>query len=175
MSSWWSKAGAMLSLGAIYVSPVTAQTWDSIRQTIRKRFPEVHHLTTQQLADWLADTNRRVPVLIDARRPDEFALSHLPGARHAQSAAAVRSLLISNAQPVVAYCSVGYRSSALAVKLQQDGITNVFNLEGSIFAWANEGRPIFRNDQELKPPQVHPYDEKWGQLLKPELRRLTPR
>lgn len=39
---------------------------------------------------------------------------------------------------IVVYCSVSYRSSILARRLQDMGFTNVYNLEGSIFKWANE-------------------------------------
>ena len=37
------------------------------------------------------------------------------------------------------------------------------NLKGSIFKWANEGRPLV---QDGKPThQVHPYNKYWGRLL----------
>jgi rhodanese-related sulfurtransferase len=70
------------------------------------------------------------------------------------------------ARPVVVYCAVGYRSSALAQKLQKAGLTNVFSLDGSIFQWANEGRQLYRGSERVK--EVHPYNRKWGRLLKPE-------
>lgn len=152
-----------LTLAGLYLAPVTAQTWDSLLVTIRRKFPGVRQLSTRELADWLANTNRPAPVLIDARHPREFAVSHLPGARHATSTTAVRALALPPHQPLVVYCSVGYRSSALAEKLAQAGFTQVANLEGSIFAWANEGRPVFRGTNAV--PAVHPYDAKWGQLL----------
>ena len=52
---------------------------------------------------------------------------------------------------------------ALAEKLRARGIENVFNLEGSLFQWANEGRPLYRGEERVY--QAHPYDEEWGQLL----------
>ena len=109
-------------------------------------------------------------MIIDVRSEAEFAVSHLRGARNCVSVWQVKAALETNTWPVVVYCSVGYRSSALAEKLQRSGITNVWNLEGSLFAWANEGRPVYRGETTLKPVRVHPYDAKWGQLLKPELR-----
>jgi len=169
--STWKRFTAFCGLAALYFSPVHAQTWDTLISTIRKRFPAVRQLSTKELASWLSETNRgKDPVLIDARLPEEYAVSHLQGARNLDSVAAVKALATSNAQPIVVYCSVGYRSSALAEKLMKAGLTNVFNLEGSVFAWANEGRPVYRNGVELKPPRIHPFDEKWGQLLKAELR-----
>ena len=44
--------------------------------------------------------------------------------------------------PIVVYCSVGYRSARVARWLGRQGFTNVRNLDGSLFAWANEGRPM---------------------------------
>jgi hypothetical protein len=46
------------------------------------------------------------------------------------------------------------------------------NLEGSIFQWANECRPVYRDAAEVQ--QVHPYDGIWGKLLDKDLRAYTP-
>ena len=171
MKNWWQKLTALAGLALIYVSPVGAQTWDSIQGNVRKRFPSVRQLSTPQLDEWMAGTNGSPrPLLVDARTEGEFAVSHLRGAHRFVSVEKVKAALATNTQPVVVYCSVGYRSSALAEKLAKAGLTNVWNLEGSLFAWANEGRPVYRSDRLLDPPRVHPYDTKWGQLLKPELR-----
>jgi len=166
----WGKFSALMTLAMIYVSPVNAQTWESILQAIRKKFPTVKQLSTDELARWLADTNRPAPLLIDARNKEEFAVSQLPNAQHFDSVKQVGEAAAAKSRPIVVYCSVGYRSSAFAEKLQRAGFTNVFNLEGSIFAWANEGKPVYRGSQKLDPPKVHPYDKKWGALLKRELR-----
>jgi hypothetical protein len=70
--------------------------------------------------------------------------------------------------PIVTYCSVGYRSGAFAERLRSAGFTNVVNLEGSIFRWANEGRPLFRSARPVT--EVHPYNRTWGLLLKEDRR-----
>ena len=74
---------------------------------------------------------------------------------------------VSSDQRIVLYCSVGHRSSELAQFLMKKGYTEVYNLEGSIFAWANEGRPVYRGNERVK--VVHPYDRTWGRLLKESL------
>lgn len=132
---------------------------------IRGRFPEVPSLSTTNLARWLAATNQLPPVLIDARAAGEFEVSHLRGAHHAETVAEVRALGVKPAQPLVVYCSVGYRSSALARQLLRSGFTNVWNLEGSLFAWANEERPVYHRTNRIH--RVHPYDAKWGRWLAP--------
>jgi hypothetical protein len=49
-------------------------------------------------------------------------------------------------------------------EIQRLGLPNVVNLEGSIFQWANEGRPLYCG--ELRAEQVHPYGAMWSGLLK---------
>lgn len=148
---------------------------EGIMAMVRKRFPEVRQLPTRELAVWLADTNRPQPILLDVRQAEEFAVSHLGGARRIdpdEKFAALKALTATN-QPVVVYCSVGYRSSELAQRLLKAGVTNVFNLEGSIFQWANEGRPLAGTNGPAA--KVHPYNERWGALLKPDVRAATAR
>jgi hypothetical protein len=43
----------------------------------------------------------------------------------------------------------------------------VYNLDGSIFQWANEGRPLYSGTNRVA--SVHPYDREWGRFLKKEL------
>lgn len=139
-------------------------------QEIRDKFPGVKQLATADLAAWLADSKRAQPVLLDVRAPEEWQVSHLAGAKNTPPGTKPEEALAGVAKdaPVVVYCSVGYRSSQLAEKLQKAGWTNVVNLEGSIFQWANEGRPVVDDKGPAK--KVHPYDAKWGELLRPELR-----
>ncbi len=60
------------------------------------------------------------------------------------------------------------RSIKLAQKLQKSGINYVYNFNGSIFAWANQGLPLYQGKNQVF--VVHPYDNKWGQLLKQKYR-----
>jgi rhodanese-related sulfurtransferase len=141
--------------------------WQLIKRQIRIRFPQVKQLSTAALAAQLQAATP--PVLLDTRTEAEFAVSHLANARRIDPKTEDFSALpLPIDTPIVAYCSVGYRSARLVDRLQQAGYTNVANLEGSIFQWANEGRPVVRNGQPVQ--QVHPYSQTWGQLLKPNLR-----
>lgn len=148
--------------------PVTGlEHW---KKTVRTKFPAVKQLSTAELAAWLADTNRVPPQLLDIRTAPEFAVSHLPGARQVDPRAPAREVLprLERDRPVVVYCSVGWRSSELATRLQEAGCTNVFNLEGSAFAWASEDRPLVSTNGPTR--MVHPYNETFGRLLRPEHR-----
>lgn len=139
-------------------------------QEIRAKFPGVKQLSTADLAAWQADGKRPPPVLLDVRAPEEYGVSHLAGAKNSPSGSTPDEALsgVAKDAPVVVYCSVGYRSSQFAEVAQQAGWTGIVNLEGSIFAWANEGRPLV--DDKGPAAKVHPYDAKWGELLKPALR-----
>ena len=145
--------------------------WKSV---VRAQFPEVTQLSAPDLAAWQADTNRPQPILLDVRTPSEFRVSRLAGARQVDpdaSAAQVRKQVGTNDVPLVVYCSVGWRSSAMAKRLSQAGLTNVVNLEGSIFGWANEDRPLECDSGSTH--RVHPYNQTFGKLLKPG-RRADP-
>lgn len=140
-----------------------------MKELVRKRFPEVKQLSTADLAGWLADTNRARPLLVDVRRAEEFAVSRLPEAVRVDPDASAKSVLdLATNRPVVVYCSVGYRSSALADRLRKAGATRVFNLEGSLFQWANEDRPMVNAEGAVK--VAHPYSRQYETLLKPEAR-----
>ncbi len=139
--------------------------WHRTLRLVRDEYPDVPQITTRKLASLLADGTANTILLLDARTRAEYRLSHLKGAVHAgDTASALRAI---GAHPpgstIVVYCSVGYRSARLANRLRQRGITNVFNLEGSLFQWANEGRHLYRGPDRVH--EAHPYDRNWGRLL----------
>lgn len=140
--------------------------WQLLKQQIRAKFPQVKQLSTAELAK---EIEERSPILLDVRTEAEFAVSHLCNAQQINPKTEdFSSLNFAFDTPIVAYCSVGYRSARLVDRLQQAGYTQAANLEGSIFQWANEGQPVYCNGEIVR--QVHPYDRVWGQLLKPNLR-----
>ena len=139
--------------------PIRKLAWHMVKPWIRRTFPEVRQISTAALAQQLT---QEAPVLIDARQPEEYAVSHLPEAKRAQTVAAVEEMNIDKSQPMVVYCSIGYRSSRLAQQLEAVGYS-VANLEGSLFQWANEDRPLVKANHRTH--QVHPYGPLWGLLL----------
>ncbi|HAC62531.1 MAG TPA: rhodanese-like domain-containing protein [Cyanothece sp. UBA12306] len=132
---------------------------------IRLQFPSISHISTAELADWFGDDQRHPPVLLDARTPEEYAISHLQQAQLSPAnLLQLRDIIgLSTLTPIVTYCSVGYRSAILAKKLQDQGYKQVFNLEGSLFAWFRENRPVYQNGQPVK--QIHPYNCFWSLWL----------
>ena len=142
---------------------------------VAARYPDVRAVTTGALA---AELGRRpAPLLLDAREPAEYAVSHLPGARRVDPDASAGDLAaaldtVARDRPVVVYCSVGLRSAGVAERLGRAGFSDVRNLEGSVFRWANEGRPLVGGAGGAA-GLVHPYNATWGRLLDPG-RRADP-
>jgi rhodanese-related sulfurtransferase len=152
---------------------VNRVSWVVLEQIIQAQFPDVQHLTPEELADWLDRTELPPPVLLDTRLEKEFAVSHLANARQiSPDVQSFDALGLPPDLPIVTYCSVGYRSSAIASRLQAAGYSKVVNLKGSIFKWANQGRPVYREGQVVQ--QVHPYNALWGKLLNPEFHAYEP-
>ncbi|XP_033747752.1 uncharacterized protein LOC117332816 [Pecten maximus] len=134
-------------------------------------------------------------VLLDCRPEEEFVISHLKGSVRVdfdKDLIEIIKTLPQDLQPVknlgntdiVCYCSIGYRSSTVADKFQKYMKANtaslrpgsefpaVFNLEGSLFKWANESRHMVDIDGRTT-TFAHPYNAMWGKLLNAELRKWT--
>ena len=133
---------------------------------IKWKFPRVRSISTDKLCQWLDANSTSPPLLFDARSEAEYAVSHLQSAMRVEPYAPdlISISQYSKDTQIVVYCSVGYRSALVTQELQQAGYTNVFNLSGGIFQWANEKRPLFKDSQPTN--IVHPYNARWGKLLK---------
>lgn len=131
---------------------------------IRDEFPTVEHISIAEFEQRLHTTTPAETLIIDVRKTEEFAVSHLKHAVNLENSEAILELAQQQqAEQIIIYCSVGYRSAKMARTLEQQGWDDVVNLEGSIFEWANSGRPVFLADEEVE--VVHPFDQFWGQLL----------
>lgn len=168
MKLTWIILTVAVAIGGLAAANGQGIGWALINAKIRRDFPDVKRITTAELASWLADEKRTAPLLLDVRTQEEYAVSHLRGARQVDPDASADVLREPKDRPIVTYCSVGYRSGGLAQRLQAAGFSNVANLEGSIFRWANEGRPVFAETKQVA--KVHPYSRTWGLLLRPDLR-----
>ena len=138
-----------------------------IKRLTTRKFPTVKWITTKEFAQWLEDPKKPQPIVLDARSEAEYAVSHLKNAERIDPNEPKLGVMESK-PPIVVYCSVGYRSARIAEWLEQAGFTHVYNLEGSIFQWANEGRIMFKDD--CPTIFVHPYNAVWGRLLKSQYR-----
>jgi len=79
--------GLFLWLAPRHRASSSDDAWRDIQSSIVRRFPEVRNVKTNEVAAWLADPARIKPLIIDVRAREEFDVSHLPGAVHAERVA----------------------------------------------------------------------------------------
>lgn len=137
----------------------------AVQTEVRRAYPDVPTIKTVELQAMLSGPVEGRPVVLDVRAVEEFSVSHLPGAVRDTGDDAI---LPPEPTPIVLYCSVGVRSSIRARELMQSGRRNVRQLDGSIFRWAIERRPMV-DAAGRHAERVHPYDSHWGRLLPGEL------
>ena len=90
-------------------------------------------ISVQELKDMM-DHNVEFQ-LIDVREPFEYEVSNLNGINIPLSGVVIESEKISKDIPVVIHCRSGKRSAQAVMLLEQEGFTNLSNLQGGILAW----------------------------------------
>ncbi|VVM06372.1 rhodanese-like domain-containing protein [Methylacidimicrobium tartarophylax] len=168
----WFVLG-MILCGCSLVAPPPELSWERVLPAIRDRFPDVPTISTEELAKELDGSRQERPVLLDVRTVDEYDVSHLKGAIRVSPNERVGSFSheLRKDQRIVVYDSVGFRAASFTRRLQQAGYTEAKYLEGGIFKWANQGRPLYRGEKPVT--VVHPSDSYWGQLLKKDRRSVS--
>lgn len=136
---------------------------NSIPQVLKKLNKEtVPYIKVNQLQD------KKNLVLLDAREPKEYKVSHIRGAipvgfEHFNSENVTSNIGDKNAT-IVVYCSIGVRSEQIGEKLQKLGYKNVYNLYGGIFEYKNTGEKVV-NNQNQTTDSVHTYNKEWSAYL----------
>ncbi|MGB0522659.1 MAG: rhodanese-like domain-containing protein [Flammeovirgaceae bacterium] len=103
-------------------------------------------------------------IFLDTRTKLEYAISHLPNAQWiGPQADEMDTQAIAKNHPIVVYCSIGYRSGQVGEQLLKQGYTQVYNLDGGLFKWHNQYKPVVRNGNTTK--DIHPYSAFWGLWL----------
>ncbi|GGE11411.1 MULTISPECIES: rhodanese-like domain-containing protein [Sphingobacterium] len=90
-------------------------------------------ISVQELKDMM-DHNVEFQ-LIDVREPFEYEVSNLNGVNIPLSGVVIESDKISRDIPVVIHCRSGKRSAQAVMLLEQEGFSNLSNLQGGILAW----------------------------------------
>jgi len=102
----------------------------------------MQNLTAPALAEWLADTSRPAPVLLDVREPWEYERARIAGAQLVPMREVPNRLdEIDQDKEVVAICHHGGRSAQVALFLEKAGYTRVHNLVGGVDAWSRTVDP----------------------------------
>ena len=83
--------------------------------------------------------------LVDVRTPEEYGSGHLRNAANINirdNSFEQQAAKLDKNKPVLVYCKAGSRSAAAADKLQEMGFKTIYNLDGGIMKWENEGKPL---------------------------------
>jgi sodium/bile acid cotransporter 7 len=138
--------------------PSDARKLDVVYQMYRdykkNDFPTVKDMTPKEAMDMLKAG--RV-VFVDTRKPEEMAVSMLPGA--VSKEAFLGEPHRFGDKRIVAYCTISYRSGVFAKEMAGKGI-RVFNLRGGLLAWVLEGGRVYDQNGETK--KIHVYGKKWN-------------
>lgn len=128
-------------------------------QAVRQEYPGVPVLSPPEVMEAMKTGN---VVLVDVRSPEERGVSMLPGAvsrAEFEAALAESGTAVAAGRTVVAYCTIGFRSSAWARRMAERGV-RVFNMEGSILAWTHAGGPLVANGASTQ--RLHVYGRRWN-------------
>lgn len=79
--------------------------------------------------------------LIDVREPFEYEVSNLNGLNIPLAGVLIEADKIAKDIPVIIQCRSGKRSAQAVMLLEQEGFTNLANLQGGILAWKAEIDP----------------------------------
>ena len=96
-------------------------------------------VTVQELKDMM-DRNEEFQ-LIDVREPFEYEVSNLNGLNIPLAGILIEADKVSKDIPVIIQCRSGKRSAQAVMLLEQQGYTNLANLQGGILAWRDEIDP----------------------------------
>ncbi len=83
--------------------------------------------------------------LVDVRTPEEFAEKRIAKARNINVNSAdfeTEMNSLNKSKPLYLYCLSGGRSAGAAEWAMKNGFTEVYNLQGGILAWMNNGKPV---------------------------------
>lgn len=102
-------------------------------------------------------------VYLDAREIKEYNVSRIENAQWVgyDDFDLSRVKKLDKDKEIVVYCSIGYRSEKIAEKLKAEGFTNVSNMLGGIFEWANYENKLV-DSSSLKTKKIHGFSRAWG-------------
>ena len=123
-------------------------------EDIREDYPDVPTITAAVLRESLGSGGI---LLVDVRTDRERRVSTLPGAISADEFESRLGELAG--RTVVAYCTVGVRSSNYVREMSRRGV-GVLNLEGSVLAWTHIGGELVLDG--VATDRVHVYGRRWN-------------
>jgi len=97
----------------------------------------MQYVTAPELAQWIADTSRTTPTLLDVREQSEYEFCHLENSvLMPMNTIPGRLAELDTDAELVCICHHGGRSMQVAAFLERNGFTHITNLTGGVHAWS---------------------------------------
>ena len=125
-----------LTSGAVVLALVLVVTFES-----RMRSVAQSAISAQDLIRLM----NQGALVLDIRKPEQFAAGHVNGAKQLDSdkvLTAGDTFKRFKEKPVIVYCDSGSLSSAAVRQLNEQGFTKAFTLRGGFAAWRTENLPV---------------------------------
>lgn len=125
-------------------------------EELKADYPDVPTISAESLRGALPSGDI---VLVDVRSDAERAVSTLPGAITAEDFEDRLDEFGRSGRTLVAYCTIGARSSAYARRMRARGV-DMMNLEGSVLGWTHAGGML--SDGGMPTRRLHVYGRRWN-------------
>ena len=126
---------------------------EQMSDDVERQFPDVETVTVAEVGRLLETGS---VVLVDAREAREREISWIPGSITSDEFEQDPERYAD--RTVVAYCTIGHRSSVYAGRMTAEG-RRVLNLRGSLLAWTHAGGPLVGPDGPTN--RLHVYGQTW--------------
>jgi sulfur-carrier protein adenylyltransferase/sulfurtransferase len=114
-------------------------------------------ISVEEAGDLFSSDKRKT--IIDIRSETAYQLSRINGAHHTTEEKIIpflSNLTKDKGDPIVIYCAVGIRSTAVAEYLRSQGYLNASSIAGGFTAWRSVGSPVV-NDSSFTISQLERY------------------
>ena len=99
-------------------------------------------ISLQLLQQWITDSGRKPPLLLDVREPWEFRTCRIAGSMLApMNTIPARAQELDRESDTVVICHHGTRSFQVGLFLERNGFSKLYNLMGGVNAWADQVEP----------------------------------
>ena len=105
-------------------------------------------VTNLNTTDFAAKASDPAVIVLDVRRPDEFAAGHLKNAvllNYESGTFSEDITKLDKSKTYAVYCHSGRRSGLATSEMAKVGFNHVYNLDGGISGWMAAGQPVVNN------------------------------
>ena len=106
----------------------------------------INQMNSDELIDFIELNDA---ILVDVRTEDEYNSGYIENSLNIDyfsNEFSVNADKLDKNTPIILYCRSGKRSSMSANKISKLGFKEIYNLEGGILEWIEEGNAVVFND-----------------------------